>query len=72
MVASVDPESILIANVAASDAYVDVWAVVLDNYGPEYFEKLKAQNFTVTESGVPAAQGFARVSGIQRNTRAEA
>jgi iron(III) transport system substrate-binding protein len=51
-------DQILIANVAASDAYVDVWAVVLDNYGPEYFEKLKAQNFTVTESGVPAVEAL--------------
>jgi iron(III) transport system substrate-binding protein len=51
-------DQILIANVAASDAYVDVWGVVLQNYGPEYFEKLRAQNFRVTESGVPAVEAL--------------
>ena len=57
-------DQILIANAAASDAYFDVWAVVLENYGPEYFEQLKAQNFRITESGVPAVEALGAGEGM--------
>lgn len=56
-----DPEfkdMILIPDPTASDAYFDVWKVVLDNYGEEYFDALRDQGIRFVESGVPAMEAL--------------
>jgi iron(III) transport system substrate-binding protein len=54
---------ILIPNPASSDAYVDFWALLLDEYGAGFFDKLRAQEPRHYDSGVPAVQALGAGEG---------
>lgn len=54
---------ILLPDPNSSSAYIQVWQVVLDEYGEEFFEGLRAQNLRVYESGVPATEALGAGEG---------
>lgn len=54
---------IIIPDPSVSAAYVQEWLVVLDEYGEEFFEDLRAQNLVVFEAGVPATEAMAAGEG---------
>lgn len=54
---------ILLPDPESSGAYVDVWMVVLDEYGEEFFEGLRANNPKFYESGVPATEALGAGEG---------
>jgi iron(III) transport system substrate-binding protein len=54
---------ILLANPAASSAYLDFWVLAVDKYGADFFKKLLAQNPRQYPGGVPAVQALGAGEG---------
>lgn len=55
---------ILLANPAASSAYLDFWAPAIDKYGVDFFKKLLEQNPRQYPGGVPAVQALGAGEGM--------
>lgn len=54
---------LILTNPAASDAYADFWAAILDRYGEGYFAQLRAQNPRQYGDGIQATQGLSAGEG---------
>lgn len=46
-----------------SDAYYDVWAMLLDKYGEKFFEQLRSQNMRLSAGGTVSVQALAAAEG---------
>jgi len=49
----------IIPDTRVTDAYSGFWSMILDRYGENYFNQLRAQSFRQIGSGIPAMQGVA-------------
>lgn len=50
---------IILIDPRASNAFLDIWAAILDKHGEEFFAKLRAQEPRRYADGIPATQGLA-------------
>ena len=56
-------DRIIITDPASADSHLDVWAQVLDTFGPDYFTALRAQNLRKNANAVGAVQSLAAGEG---------
>jgi iron(III) transport system substrate-binding protein len=54
---------LLVPDPRSSDAYLDIWDLLLTTYGEAYLQKLKANNFKVFPSGAPTVQALGAGEG---------
>ncbi len=54
---------LVMADPKAADSFLDVWALLLDTYGEQFFVKLREQNIRWYEDGVPALQALGAGEG---------
>ena len=55
---------IVLVDVAASDAYLDVWALILEKHGEQFFSRIRAQSPRVVGEGSSASQSVAAGEGF--------
>lgn len=54
---------IIIPNPGASDAYIDLWALLIDKYGEAFISSIRAQNPRMVSSGAVAQQSLSAGEG---------
>ena len=54
---------VLLPDPRVAGAYIDFWSLILDRYGMQYIDQLRAQNLRLYPGGVPAVQALAAGEG---------